>query len=177
VGIVGRPCHDDGAINIHAGSRASGLSAASGSACGARRSPGLGRLYYGYRTDRPLAADRLVGAVMLLRRQVLATVGGFDARYWLYAEEMDLCRRARQAGWELRYVPHARARHTGGQAAAVAPRPMLVEWFHSRLQYHAKFGPGWKAALIRLTYLSAWPCGWGSPSGPGSMPDAEAPGP
>jgi N-acetylglucosaminyl-diphospho-decaprenol L-rhamnosyltransferase len=116
---------------------------------------GLGRLYYGYRHDRPFACDWLVGACMLVRRAALQAVGGFDERYWLYAEELDWCRRFRQAGWQVHFVPAARVAHSGGAASAQHPKPMLVEWFRSRHQYHAKFDPPARRAAIFLTYFLA----------------------
>lgn len=159
VGMVGPSLlHDDGAIQYSA-CREPGLLTEFYEWFGLRglwpSSRLLGRLYYGYKNDEPMPCDWLVGAVILVRRAVLEAVGGFDERYWLYAEEMDWCRRVRAAGWGVHFVPHARARHTGGQAAAVAPRPMMVEWFRSRLQYHAKFDPLWRRTLIRLIYVSS----------------------
>jgi GT2 family glycosyltransferase len=114
---------------------------------------GLGRLYYGYRNDRAFACDWLVGACLLVRRPALLAVGGFDERYWLYAEELDWCRRFRMAGWQVHFVPGARVRHVGGAASVQHPRPMLVEWFRSRHQYHAKFDPIPVRAAIVLIYL------------------------
>jgi GT2 family glycosyltransferase len=114
---------------------------------------GLGRLYYGYRNDKPFACDWLVGACLLVRRRALQQVGGFDERYWLYAEELDWCRRFRDAGWQVHFVPAARVAHIGGAASVQHPRPMMVEWFRSRHQYHAKFDPPAMRMLLFLIYF------------------------
>jgi GT2 family glycosyltransferase len=53
----------------------------------------------------------LCGASMLLRRAMLEHVGGFDARYFMYFEDVDLSWRARRAGWRVVYTPHSRLRH------------------------------------------------------------------
>jgi GT2 family glycosyltransferase len=80
------------------------------------------------------AADWLVGAVLILRREAVAGVGGFDERFFMYSEEADLCRRVRAAGWEVRHLPVMRILHYGG-----APNPRLAaQASFSRLQYAAK---------------------------------------
>jgi GT2 family glycosyltransferase len=67
----------------------------------------LGDLYLEPR-DVPFAS----GCFMLVRREVFETVGLFDERYFLYMEDLDLCRRAAaQGGWRTRYEPRARCRH------------------------------------------------------------------
>jgi N-acetylglucosaminyl-diphospho-decaprenol L-rhamnosyltransferase len=90
-------------------------------------------------------ADWLVGAVLLLRREALQAVGGFDERFFMYSEEADLCRRIREAGWAVRHLPVMKILHYGG-----APNPRLAaQASFSRLEYAAKhFGPP-RAALYR----------------------------
>ncbi len=70
----------------------------------------------------PAAPEWLSGACMLVRRDVLEELGGFDEGFFLYCEDMDLCRRLRAAGHEIRYEPSAVARHEGGHSA---PRSSL----------------------------------------------------
>lgn len=91
------------------------------------------------------AADWVVGAVLMLRREAVEAVGGFDERFFMYSEEADLCRRIRAAGWEIRHLPVMRILHYGG-----APNPRLTaQASFSRLEYAAKhFGP-LRAALYR----------------------------
>ncbi len=60
--------------------------------------------------DRPLEpvqADWMLAAFLLLRREMLDELGGFDAGFRLYGEDIDLCYRAAKAGWERWYVPQA----------------------------------------------------------------------
>jgi N-acetylglucosaminyl-diphospho-decaprenol L-rhamnosyltransferase len=59
------------------------------------------------RPDEPAPSDWLLGAFLLLRRQMLDELGGFDEGYRLYGEDIDLAYRARQADWERWYVPAA----------------------------------------------------------------------
>jgi GT2 family glycosyltransferase len=62
-----------------------------------------------YSTDRWTRS--LSAACLLLRREALGQVGVFDERFFLYAEDVDLCRRLRGAGWKLRFVADAVVEH------------------------------------------------------------------
>lgn len=59
----------------------------------------------------PYAVDWADGGCLLVRRQVVEALSGFDERYFMYYEENDFCERVRQAGWEVRIAPDAVARH------------------------------------------------------------------
>lgn len=63
----------------------------------------------------PVEADWLLGAFLLLRRAMLAELGGFDEGYRHYVEDVDLGYRAMRAGWERWYVPAARVTHDWAQ--------------------------------------------------------------
>jgi GT2 family glycosyltransferase len=63
------------------------------------------------RPEEPIEADWMLGGFLLLRRQMLDELGGFDPRFRLYGEDIDLCYRAAKAGWERWYVPAAIVRH------------------------------------------------------------------
>jgi hypothetical protein len=63
------------------------------------------------RPAEPVEADWLLGAFLLMRRAMLDEIGGWDAGYRHYCEDIDLCYRAMQAGWERWYVPDALVTH------------------------------------------------------------------
>ena len=63
------------------------------------------------RPTEPVRADWMLGAFLLLRREMLDELRGFDEGYRLYGEDIDLGYRAMKAGWERWYVPGARAIH------------------------------------------------------------------
>ncbi|MGC8874030.1 MAG: glycosyltransferase family 2 protein [Chloroflexia bacterium] len=76
--------------------------------------PGFAWPAYGStRLPRPVPRriDYATGCAMLLRREVLQTVGLLDPAYFMYWEDMDLCERARRAGWEVWLIPSAVVRH------------------------------------------------------------------
>ena len=87
------------------------------------------------------------GACLLVRRSVLEALGGLDDGFFLYCEDMDLCRRIRDAGHDIRYTPDAVCRHLGG---ASAPRAALLPVLAaSRVRYARKHQPAPKAVLER----------------------------
>jgi N-acetylglucosaminyl-diphospho-decaprenol L-rhamnosyltransferase len=67
------------------------------------------------RPAEPVEADWMLGGFLLLRRQMLDELGGFDPGYRLYGEDIDLCYRAAKAGWERWYVPGAIVLHRLGE--------------------------------------------------------------
>jgi GT2 family glycosyltransferase len=81
--------------------------------------------------------DWVSGACMLVRRDALAGVDGFDEGYFLYWEDADLCRRLRTAGWETRYMPGATAVHDVGQSSRNARALANREFHRSAYRYFA----------------------------------------
>jgi N-acetylglucosaminyl-diphospho-decaprenol L-rhamnosyltransferase len=71
------------------------------------------REHYGLaeRPEEPVRADWMLGAFLLMRRTMLEKIDGWDAGFRHYCEDIDLCYRAAQAGWERWYVPDAIVTH------------------------------------------------------------------
>lgn len=63
------------------------------------------------------AVDWVPGAFALMRREALDQVGPFDERFFLYCEEVDLCRRFHAQGWKIMYWPDVVIRHSGGESS------------------------------------------------------------
>jgi GT2 family glycosyltransferase len=84
--------------------------------------------------------DWVSGACMIVRRSVIEDIGLMDDRFFLYFEEVDYCWRAKQAGWEIWYVPQARVLHLEGASTgirAVAKRRASY-WYDSRRRFFIK---------------------------------------
>ena len=75
------------------------------------------------RPTEPAQADWMLAAFLLLRRKMLDELGGFDERFRMYGEDIDLCYRAAKAGWERWYVPQGVVTH---RYAAVIDRRFLT---------------------------------------------------
>jgi N-acetylglucosaminyl-diphospho-decaprenol L-rhamnosyltransferase len=81
--------------------------------------------------------DWVMGACMLIRRDLFDLVGGFDERYFLYWEDADLCRRLRNRGYTTRYVPAARVVHAGGASARTSSALASRAFHRSAYRYYA----------------------------------------
>jgi GT2 family glycosyltransferase len=68
--------------------------------------------------DRERAVDWAVGAALLMRRDAIQDVGGFDERFFMYTEDVEWCWRARKRGWEVVFSPAAVVRHVGNASGA-----------------------------------------------------------
>jgi N-acetylglucosaminyl-diphospho-decaprenol L-rhamnosyltransferase len=105
--------------------------------------------------DVPAERDAgwLSGSCLLLRRAAFDSVDGFDSRYFMYFEDVDLGERLGRAGWRNRYVPGAEVVHTGGHAttanADVSVR-MLVAHHDSAYRFLADRHRGPRWAPLRL---------------------------
>jgi N-acetylglucosaminyl-diphospho-decaprenol L-rhamnosyltransferase len=86
--------------------------------------------------ERPGTAEWVSGACMLVRREVLEALDGLDESFFMYCEDIDLCRRIWAAGYVVRYEPNAVVVHAGG---ASAPRAgLLPRLAASRILYARK---------------------------------------
>lgn len=83
-------------------------------------------------------ADWLMGAALVVRRELIDEVGGFDERFFLFSEEVDLCLRIRQAGWEIRHMPQVTILHHFGKAG-VDNRLVAQEAYARRLYMEKHF--------------------------------------
>jgi GT2 family glycosyltransferase len=86
---------------------------------------------------------------MLLRRQALDEIGLFDDTFFMYAEEVDWCYRARQRGWSVLYVPEARADHHVGASYNRVPMRRREQIYRSKWLYFRKHHGLLPALLFR----------------------------
>ena len=80
----------------------------------------------------------VLGAFMLIRRRALELVGGFSSAYWMYAEEVDLCRRFRDDGWRVLYVPTAHVTHLRAATTSARDIEMLPQLYRSRARWYRR---------------------------------------
>ena len=92
----------------------------------------------------------LSGSALLVRRSAFASVGGFDPRYFMYFEDVDLCDRLARAGWASVYVPTAVVEHAGGHATKRSPAAMQRAHHASAYRYLADHHRGLGWAPVRL---------------------------
>lgn len=104
---------------------------------------------------RPLQqVDAISGALMLLPRALFARIGGFDEGYRLHAEDLDLCRRARQSGGVVAIANEVEVLHVRGVSSRA--RPLFVEWHKHRglWRYFRRFEATRRGRLTRAAVFA-----------------------
>lgn len=126
---------------------------------------GLQRLFPGSRllgrynlthldAEKTHEVDSGTGAFLLLRREALARIGGrLDERFFLYGEDLDLCRRVREAGYRILYWPRARALHVKGSGRIRSLRTTF-HFYRSMWLYYRKWGRGRRNPLVLVPLLA-----------------------
>lgn len=98
--------------------------------------------------------DWLTGACLMVRRRVIDEVGGLDEAYFMYSEELDWCRRIKEAGWRIVYLPAAQVVHHAGKSSEQAVTARHVNFQRAKLRYFRKYH-GRAAAVVLRTFLLA----------------------
>lgn len=110
--------------------------------------------------------DWVVGAAMLARRDALEAIrmphctGPFDQAFFMYSEEVDLCRRLRNQGGRVVFVPQAQVRHYEGRSSQQVVAGRMIRFNRSKVTYARKyFGPLWAQflrAYLLLEFVFMW---------------------
>ena len=109
--------------------------------------------------EAPCPTDWVAGASMIVRREVLESVGLLDEGYFMYYEEVDFCLRARRAGWPCWYVPASRVVHLVGAASGVSEtrkkrKRLPAYWFESRRRFFLR-NYNWPHAAVADALFAA----------------------
>ena len=108
-----------------------------------------------YRQDDVVARGEQVstgwlsGACLLVRRSAFEQVGGFDDRYFMYFEDVDLGYRLGKAGWKSFYIPHAVVTHSGAHSTGTESSRMLQAHHKSAYLYLSRKYSAWYLAPLR----------------------------
>ena len=106
----------------------------------------------------PRTVESLAATALLVRRSAIAPLGGFDESYFLYGEDLDLCRRLRLSGWRLVALPDEWAVHQSG-ASSASEWDRELHWWQGTKQFAARWwsAPAWwtgvAAAMLRWAGL------------------------
>jgi N-acetylglucosaminyl-diphospho-decaprenol L-rhamnosyltransferase len=102
--------------------------------------------------------DQVIGAYFMIRRRLFDELGGFDERFFVYFEEVDLSLRARRAGFRSVYFNDAQAYHRGGLSSDQMKAARLYYSLRSRLLYAWKhFSPFEARLVMAVTFGIEWP--------------------
>ena len=122
--------------------------------------PGVLARYYALELpDNTIAdVDWITGACVMGPRAVYERIGGLDEGYYMYSEELDWCRRIKDAGWRVVYFPRAQVVHHGGQSSEQAVTARHINFQRAKLRYFRKYHGRMSASVLRLFLLAnyAW---------------------
>ena len=94
------------------------------------------------------AVDWVSGACFLIRRQAWDQLSGFDPVFFMYMEDVDLCWRARRAGWRVLYEPAGEVAHVQGLSTDQRPYRMIVHHHRSLWRFAFRSTTGWHRLLL-----------------------------
>lgn len=107
--------------------------------------------------DRIMDVDWVSGCAMLARRKTLDEIGLFDERFFMYCEDVDLCKRAHDGGWRVVYYPEVEVSHRIGAASDKNPIEMIKQHHRSMLLYFLKYNArSPRIVLTPLVLLALW---------------------
>ena len=98
--------------------------------------------------DETRAVDQVMGAFMLVRRTLFDALGGFDERFFVYFEDLDLAQRARERGFASVYLATAQAFHRGQGTTAAAIDKRTYQFCRSRILFALKYFSSASAFLV-----------------------------
>lgn len=109
-----------------------------------------------WKLDQTYQVDIIMGACLLLRHEVLDAVGLLDEEYFIYSEEVDLCYRVQDAGWELYWVPQAQVIHFGGQSTQQVAGEMFLRLYQGKVMFYRKHSSKATVSIYKLIlYVAA----------------------
>jgi GT2 family glycosyltransferase len=102
----------------------------------------------------PFEVDWVDGACLLIRQDAISQIGPLDEQFFLYAEELDWCHRARRAGWNVYALPTVEMIHYQGKSSAQMSDFSLALLVETRLRYYRKTHGTTMAAVTSLVYVA-----------------------
>ncbi|MBW4443220.1 MAG: glycosyltransferase family 2 protein [Plectolyngbya sp. WJT66-NPBG17] len=97
--------------------------------------------------------DIVIGAALLIRRDLFESLGGFDETFFMYFEESDLCQRVREKGLKVIYTPSVNLIHLGGYSVNKTVDRLRLEYRRSQIYYYQKHRPRSEQLILRC-YLA-----------------------
>jgi GT2 family glycosyltransferase len=115
------------------------------------------RKYYLRSASACRPVDWVTGCCLLVRRTCWENLGGLDGDFFLYYEDVDLCRRARERGWTVWHEPGLTATHHHPLHARAVPAHLRLVTRHALLTYAQKHWPRWQTQILAgIIRVEAW---------------------
>ena len=106
--------------------------------------------------DETADVDWVMGACMFVRREAFERVGWMDEDYFMYSEELDWCRRMKEADWRIVYLPTAKVTHLVGKSSEQAVTHRHINFNRAKLRYFKKYHGSMAALLLRALLLKGF---------------------
>jgi hypothetical protein len=106
--------------------------------------------------NEPRTVDWVSGCSMVLRSSLLDRIGGLDERFFMYCEDVDVCKRAWEAGFEVWYCSSAIVTHKIGASSDQNAEKMIWEFHRSWSIYDTKWNPGFKPVRRAVVECGLW---------------------
>ncbi len=91
-----------------------------------------------WKWQQPQLVDIVTGACLLLRREIYESIGLFDEQFFVYSEEVDFCKRVKNAGWLIYYLPSSLVVHYGACSTRQVEESMFLELYKNKIKYFRK---------------------------------------
>ncbi len=103
--------------------------------------------------DATQEVDWINGSAMFVRREMYDQIGGFDEAFFMYSEELDWCYRAKQAGWQIVYLPTAQVMHYEGKSSEQVVAARDIYFHSSKIRFFRKYRGAFVAETLRAFLL------------------------
>jgi GT2 family glycosyltransferase len=100
--------------------------------------------------DKDYPVDCLVGAFMMVRREVIDQVGMLDEDFFMYGEDIDWCYRIKEAGWGIHYYPYTKIIHYKGASSRKKPYKIIYEFHRAMWLFHRKHYQKKYSSLVNI---------------------------
>ncbi len=105
------------------------------------------------RDDVTQQVDWINGSAMFVRREMYDQIGGFDEGFFMYSEELDWCYRAKEAGWQIVYLPAAQVTHYEGKSSEQVVARRDIYFNSSKIRFFRKYRGAFVAEILRVFLL------------------------
>lgn len=112
----------------------------------------ISRLVHILPMDKPSVVDNISGGALLIKGELWRELGGMDARFFMFYEDVDLCRRIREMGYNVYYLPTVKVIHLGGGSRHQERSSAFYYSIKSRFLYFEKYYPRWCVLLFKCIY-------------------------
>ena len=94
--------------------------------------------------------DWVTGAFLLVRKKVLEKTSGFDERFFMYSEEVELCFRAKKDGFKVWFYPQAKIVHLKGKSSHDGFKKAVLGEYKGLIKFYQKHKPLWEVRILRV---------------------------